>query len=112
MEALIKLTADEARYEVTGTSLKGYLKRGIKFTDLYKVLGEPTFKPEDSGDGKVQYEWVLKWNGNIYTIYDWKTYNQDHTLTEYDHWHVGAKVYSGDFEDLIENMVNKNLCLN
>ena len=107
MEALIKLTADEARYEATGTSLKGYLKRGIKFMDLYKALGEPTFKPEDSGDGKIQYEWVFKWNGNIYTIYDWKTYNQDHTLTEYDHWHVGAKVYSGHFEELIETLVKK-----
>jgi len=111
MEALIKLTAEEARYEATGTSLKGYLKTGIKFTDLYKVLGEPTFKPEDSGDGKIQYEWVLKLDGKVYTIYDWKTYDQDYTLNEYDRWHVGAKGYSGDFEDLIENMVNKNLCL-
>lgn len=112
MEALIKLNADEARYEATGTSLKGYLKAGIKFTDLYRTLGEPTFKPEDSGDGKIQYEWVLKLNGHVFTIYDWKTYDQDYTLNEYDRWHVGGKVYAGDFEDLINKMVEEKLCLN
>lgn len=112
MENLTKLHGIDASHESTGTSLKGYLRKGIKFTDLYKTLGEPTFKPEDSGDGKVQYQWVLDWNGDIFTIYDWKTYSQDYTLNEYDHWHVGAKTYSGDFEDLIENMINNNLCLN
>lgn len=112
MEALIKLTADEARWKTNGTSLKGYLKRGIKFTDLYRTFGEPTFKPEYYGDGKIQYEWVFTMNGQIYTIYDWKTYDQDYTLTEYDHWHVGGKSYAADFIELVENMVEKKLCLN
>ena len=112
METLIKLDPDDARYEATGTSLKGHLRTGIKFTDLYRTLGEPTFKPEDSGDGKVQYEWVLNLNGNIYTIYDWKTYDQDYTLNEYDRWHVGGKVYAAEFIDLIEKMVEEKVCLN
>ena len=102
-----KLTKEDARYSTTGTSLKGYLKTGIRFTDLYQTLGEPTFKPEDSGDGKIQYEWVIEYKGDIFTIYDWKTYDESYTLEEYDRWHVGAKVYSGDFEDLIEQLVNK-----
>lgn len=112
MESLIRLQADEALYETNGTSLKGYLKADIKFTDLYRTLGEPTFKPEDSGDGKIQYEWVLKWNGTVYTIYDWKTYDQDYTLTEYDRWHVGSKFYAAEFIDMIEKMIEEKLCLN
>lgn len=108
MEGLIKLNPEKARHEVVGTSLKGYLKKGIKFADLYQTLGEPTFKPEDSGDGKLQYEWVLEWNGEVFTIYDWKTYDHEYTVNEYDHWHVGAKGYSSEFEDLINQMVEKN----
>lgn len=112
MEALIKLNTDEALCETTGTSLKGYLKAGIKFTDLYRTLGEPTFKPEDCGDGKIQYEWDLKWNGNVYTIYDWKTYDQQYTLNEYDCWHVGSKVYAAEFIEMVEKMIEEKLCLN
>jgi hypothetical protein len=102
-----KLTKEDARYSAAGTSLKGYLKTGIQFTDLYQTLGEPTFKPEDSGDGKIQYEWVIEYKGDIFTIYDWKTYDERYTVEEYDRWHVGGKVYSGDFEDLIEQLVKK-----
>lgn len=111
MQELIKLSREEALNATGGTSYSTSLK-GIKFTDLYKVLGEPTFKPEDSGDGKVQYEWVIKWNDNVYTIYDWKTYDQDYTLTEYDQWHIGSKVNAVDFKYLIEDMVKNKLCLN
>ena len=107
MSRFKKLTKDDARYATSGTSLKGHLKYGIKFTDLYQTLGEPTFKPEDSGDGKIQYEWVIEYKGDIFTIYDWKTFDESYTLEEYDRWHIGAKVYSGDFEDLIEQLVNK-----
>ena len=102
-----KLTKEEATHAIFGTSLKGYLKTGIRFIDLYQTLGEPTFKPEDSVDGKIQYEWIIEYKGDIFTIYDWKTFDERYTLEEYDRWHVGAKVYSGDFEDLIEQLVKK-----
>lgn len=98
---------DSIHEYTNGTSLKGYLKTGIKFTDLYQVLGEPTFRPEDSGDGKVQYEWVVKYKDDYFTIYDWKTYDERYTLEEYDRWHVGGKTYSGHFEELIENLVKR-----
>jgi hypothetical protein len=108
MENLIKLHGIDASHGCTGTSLKGYLRKGIKFADLYKTLGEPTFKPEDSGDGKVQYQWVLEWNGHVFTIYDWKTYDHEYTVNEYDRWHVGAKGYSGEFEDMVNQMIEQN----
>jgi hypothetical protein len=73
----------------TGTSLKGYLT-GVTYNDLVKAFGEPSY-PEPSGDDKVQKEWVLSWEGNIYTIYDWKTYDPDYTTTRLTRWNVGSK---------------------
>ena len=90
-----------------GTSLKGYLKHGIKFQDIVSVLGEPTYGPEFSGDGKVNFEWVVEFEGNIFTIYDWKTWDPEYSMTELERWHVGGKTYSGDFEDLIEELIKE-----
>ena len=89
-----------------GSSLKGYIN--ATYSQLLEILGEPTYN-EPSGDGKVQVEWVVSFEGDIFTIYDWKTFDERYTLEEYDRWHVGAKVYSGDFEDLIEQLVNKKI---
>lgn len=102
-----KLEKEVALQATNGTSLKGYLAQGIKFTDLYATFGEPTFKPEDSGDGKVNFEWVFEYKGEIFTIYDWKTYDAEYSLKEYDSWHVGGKTYSGNFIELIEQLIEK-----
>src|SRR6056300_788278 len=75
------LKAEEAR--VSGTYLVGYLE-DVNFMDLVTGLGEPTFD-DPSGDDKVQVEWVVKFNGKIFTIYDWKTYDREfteHSLTK------------------------------
>lgn len=70
---------------VTGTSLRGEL-RGIKFEELIDVFGQPN---KGSGDGKVQYQWVVEISGGvIVTIYDYKTQGDARTLSE---WHVGGK---------------------
>ena len=100
-----KLTKEDARYSTTGTSLKGYLKTGIRFTDLYQTLGEPTFKPEDSGDGKIQYEWVIEYKGDIFTIYDWKTYDERYTVEELNTWSIGGKTSSIDFETMVLHLI-------
>tara|TARA_Y100001972_G_scaffold93922_1_gene115215 strand:+ start:16 stop:372 length:357 start_codon:yes stop_codon:yes gene_type:complete len=63
----------------------------ISYKDLVDTFGEPTFTPEDSGDGKVNYEWVFIHDGNYFTIYDWKTYDAETTRNEYTNWHVGGK---------------------
>ena len=73
------------------SSFKTYLGGAVTYQDLVDAFGEPTFEPEDSGDGKVNYEWVIYFDGSYYSIYDWKTYNPEYTRTEYTNWHVGGK---------------------
>lgn len=110
-----KLSADEVSF---GGSLKGYLKYGITYNDLVDMFGQPTFVPEDSGDGKVNYEWVIEMeteeNGiQEFTIYDWKVdagWSIDNTGTldqskEWfgSRWHVGGKEYAGEFIVRVED---------
>jgi hypothetical protein len=56
---MIKLINDlnKARELVTGSSFKTMIC-GFKYSDLVKVLGEPTY-PNGSADAKVQIEWVV-----------------------------------------------------
>ena len=39
---------------------------------------------------KVQCEWIFNVNGDIFTLYDWKTYSLDYTLKELTVWSVGG----------------------
>ena len=112
MKRFAKLEKEEAMVRTGGSSLKGYLATGIKFNDLYKAFGEPTFRPKDSGDGKVQYEWTFEYKGEVFTIYDWKTYDEQYTLNEYDRWHVGGKTNADEFIELIEKLTHKAICQN
>lgn len=103
--------------DTTGTSLKGYLSYGVKYADLVGYFGQPTFLPEDSGDGKVNFEWVVEFEGDngieVFTIYDWKTQSPEWSIENTGseeqakesfgiRWHVGGKDYAGDFIDFIE----------
>ena len=81
-----------ARKATFMSSFRTYLGGAITYNDLVDTFGEPTFTPEDSGDGKVNYEWVFIHDGEYFTIYDWKTYSPEHTRTGYTNWHVGGKV--------------------
>ena len=108
-----------------GSSLKGYLKYGITYNDLVEFLGQPTFLPEDSGDGKVNFEWVVEFdNGEGYietfTIYDWKTESPEWSklntgsesqLEEWfgSRWHVGGKGYAGTFIDFLEEKIGEKV---
>ena len=40
----VRLDKDEA--DTSGSSLKGKLKYGIQFDDLYNIFGPPTYKKE------------------------------------------------------------------
>ena len=95
-----------------GTSLKGYLP-GVTYNDLVNAFGEPLFKPEDSGDGKVNFEWVFKFNGEVFTVYCWKEEENYSRLMLGKNgersFHVGGKTYSGDFIEYIEQTVMSNL---
>lgn len=64
---------------------------GVTFKDLVKLLGAPSFTPQNYPDGKSYYGWVILWKDKYYHIYDWKTYDEDYTLTECDQWNIGGK---------------------
>tara|TARA_R110002126_G_scaffold27826_2_gene93261 strand:- start:66 stop:410 length:345 start_codon:yes stop_codon:yes gene_type:complete len=82
-----KLTKDEdapsSRHRV-GT-LNGYF-----YNDLIQAFGDPTYLPKHSGDGKVQYEWVFEYDEQVFSIYDYKTYDKEYTETMLETWSVGG----------------------
>jgi hypothetical protein len=86
-----------------GTSLKGYVN--LTYNQLVEVLGEPTFK-EESGDNKTQKEWVVEFGGEVFTIYDWKTYDVEYTMNELNRFNVGSKTSAYDFIDYLEGRFN------
>ena len=82
---------DTYNNEVNGTYKIGSLN-GIYYRDLVEKLGEPTVI--GSGDDKVQYEWIMKFEDQIFTIYDWKTYDAEYTEYELDAWSIGGDANS------------------
>src|SRR6056300_1414039 len=66
--------------------------RGLYYRDLVEKLGEPTVTGSD--DDKVQYEWIMKFEDQICTIYDWKTYDAEYTEYELDTWSIGGNANS------------------
>ena len=104
---MIRVIRNEAKalQMMQGTGLKDYLGP-VSYWDLKAVLGEPTFS-EESGDGKIQKEWVVEYNGNVFTIYDWKTYDERYTVESLDRWHIGGKGYAGYFLEELTEMLNQ-----
>ena len=88
---------------VIGSSLKGYIN--CTYQDLVRVLGEPTH-PEASGDDKVQKEWVVEYNGEVFTVYDWKTYDEEYTMNELDEFHIGGRTDAYDFFLELKEMID------
>ena len=91
----------------SGSSLKGYVN--ATYDQLVRVLGEPTFD-EPSGDNKTQVEWVVKYKDpyggvNLYTIYDWKTFDRNYTLNQLNRFNVGGKRSAHDFIEYLENRI-------
>jgi hypothetical protein len=85
---------EEARNATHSTSFKGYIT--ATYLELVEELGEPTSNTP-SDDGKIQVEWVVEFENNYYTIYDWKTYDREYTLTKLDTFNIGSKVNAFDF---------------
>lgn len=99
----------EALRKRNGSGLKDYLGP-VSYWDLKAVLGEPTFN-EESGDGKVQKEWVVEHDGNVFTIYDWKTYDEQYTVESLDRWNIGGKTYAGYFLEELVQMIDEGATL-
>jgi len=94
---------------MSGTSLKDRLV-GFNYKQLVAAFGEPTFSTP-SGDGKIQKEWVfVRTEDNaVFTIYDWKTYDDSFTTTMNQTWNVGGKAYAGEFvTDIMVQLKKKN----
>ena len=84
MQITIKHIGIEGTTATTGSSLSGYVE--ATYYELEQVFGEPTYRNEDL-DEKVQTEWVLRLNGAVATIYNWKTGQTPQGLYR---WHVGG----------------------
>jgi hypothetical protein len=92
--------------DTSGTSLAGYLNN-VTYQELINALGRPTFD-EPSGDDKTQVTWVLEFRGNVYTIYDWKTFDREYTENELTRWNIGSKVNAFDFIDAMERVIDES----
>ena len=84
MQITIKHIGIEGTTATTGSSLSGYVEATLY--ELTQVFGAPTYRNEDL-DEKVQTEWVLRINGVIATVYNWKTGS---TPAGQYRWHVGG----------------------
>ena len=104
---ITKINKEDVGYLTDGTYRVGTVHK-VTYDDLIKAFGKPTYMPEDSGDGKVNFEWVLKYENNIFTIYDWKTYDENYTKNELTVWSIGGRSYAGDFENEVTTLIQKN----
>lgn len=98
---------EQARNATHMSGFRTYLGGMISYNDLVDTFGEPTFTPEDSGDGKVNYEWVFYFDGDYFTIYDWKTYDAETTRTQYTNWHVGGKAGVLETDGFVRNVLEE-----
>jgi hypothetical protein len=69
--------------EIAGTHFQGAIR--VPFDVLVEKLGEPD---GPSSDGKVQAEWDYEINGQVCTIYDYKTNREPESNIV---WHIGGK---------------------
>lgn len=107
-EHLRKVEAQSTNYlyALTAGTHKIATLKNITYDDLVRNLGEPSIN-KPSLDNKIQVEWVLEYEGGIYTIYDWKTYNRDYTLQELKQWSIGGKHPDNDFFGELENSLDR-----
>jgi hypothetical protein len=75
---------------------------GIKYSDLVRIFGEPTYN-EPSDDGKTQVEWWIKLDSNYFTVYDWKTYDREYTLNELEYWSIGGSTNPSKLIEFVNN---------
>ena len=100
---------DRARQLIGGTSRKDRLN-GWSYKQLVQAFGNPTFDTA-SGDNKVQKEWVFerKSDGVCFTLYDWKSGDENYAVNMNTTWNIGSKVYAGEFvTDLLKELKRKN----
>jgi len=89
--------------KIAGSGLSGYFPEDTKYKQLVKVFG----KPNCENDGyKIDAEWAGKIDGEIFTIYNYKTgenyLGKDGQDLEYiTDWHIG-----GNSEVVVGKLIN------
>lgn len=96
---------EEALSVLSGTFKVGSINL-VHYDELVAILGEPTFN-EESADGKVQVEWVIELDGNVFTIYDWKTYDREYTKNNLTTWSIGGSTAPHKLELKIYKKLNE-----
>jgi len=71
--------------EANGTHYQGTLRASV--SDLYTVFGDPSYRGDS--DDKTQYEWVLRFDNVVATIYDYKEYSEIDTADVLE-FHIGG----------------------
>jgi hypothetical protein len=99
----------EALEKTTGTFFVGRLL-GFTYYELVEILGQPTFA-SPSSDEKVQKEWVIELNENIYTLYDWCIYDEDYTINNLTEWNIGGftSIDTDELINYLQDAKTKNL---
>ena len=95
-----KLKVLSKNEDIYGSHLVGYIT--TNYNSLFELLGKPTHS-ELSGDEKVQKEWVVKFGNEVFTIYDWKNYDEDCTLLGDFRWHIGGTTSPTEFISYLES---------
>ena len=90
----------------TGGTFKVGTIYGASYDQLWNYLGEPTID-SPSGDDKTQVEWVVEFNDELFTIYDWKTYDRHYTKNSLTTWSIGGKSSGLDLSDYIESQIKE-----
>lgn len=104
MEKLIVYKEGEAP-STGGTYRVGYIN-GVSYDQLWNYLGDPTFNGP-SGDDKTQVEWVVEFNDELFTIYDWKTYDRLYTKNSLTTWSIGGKTSGFKLSHYIESQIKE-----
>tara|TARA_R110000822_G_C15036763_1_gene464843 strand:- start:46 stop:390 length:345 start_codon:yes stop_codon:yes gene_type:complete len=102
-----KLMKHEVGSLTNGTSKTNTL-RGVTYYELFNTLGQPTYS-DASADNKCQLEWVIEWQDEVYTIYDWKTYDREYTISELNTWSIGSIVPSDGFYHYLINHIDQKV---
>lgn len=83
----MRILSPKESYLVDGTSFHGHTILATP-KELEALLGPA--EGANDGQDKVNMEWVcMSDSGNVFTIYDWKTYSPL-TANQIVEWHIGA----------------------
>jgi len=90
------------KFNANGSCFQGHMPKGTTYQSLVKVFGEPN--EHGYGDGKVTVEWRGKIDGELFTIYDWKTniLAEDNT-----NWNIGG--HKGCVNEMINSYFKEEM---